>query len=164
MNNYQKHAMAEFRAAKWVDENGQYCDEMQQMICEHVLRLLDVFADEGHSGSSAPYATNLFSKLAKFEPVVPLTGEDWEWTEVSDGVYQNKRCSHVFKQKDRFDGQPYDIEGKIFWNWAKFEDDPEPFKTHYTGANSRVPITFPYVPKREYVFEPTDEFPNEVLA
>jgi len=162
MNNYQKHAMTEFRAAKWVDENGQFYDEMQQMICEHVLKLLDVFADEGHSGSSAPYAINLFQKLASFEPVVPLTGEDWEWNKVSDGVYQNKRCSHVFKQKDRFDGQAYDIEGKIFWNWYK-DENGEPFKSHYTGKNSQVPITFPYVPKREYVFEPTDEFPDEVL-
>jgi len=98
MNNYQIHAMTEFRAAKWVDENGRYCDEMQELICKHVMKLLDVFADEGHSGSSAPYAINLFQKLASFEPVVPLTGEDWEWVEVGDGMYQNKRCSHVFKR------------------------------------------------------------------
>ena len=163
MNNYQKHAMAEFKAAGWMNDAGEWSDGMQKEICRHVMKLLDVFADEGHSGSSAPYAINLFSKLAKFEPVVPLTGEDWEWTEVSDGVYQNKRCSHVFKQKDRFNGQPYDIDAKVFWNWYQGEDG-EPFKSYYTGGKSQQPITFPYVPKREYVFEPTDEFPHEVLA
>ena len=63
--------MNEFRAAGWLDEHGKYNDEMQEMICNHVLKLLDVFADEGHSGSSAPYAINLFSKLAKFDPIVP---------------------------------------------------------------------------------------------
>jgi hypothetical protein len=168
MSNYEKHAMVEFKAAGWIDENGKFIDEMQEAICNHVLKLLDVFADEGHSGSSAPYTINLFSKLAAFEPVVPITGENWEWNEIRDGrtdgvsVFQNKRCSHVFKQSDRFNGQAYDIDGKIFWEWYKGEDG-KPFKSYFTGSESCVPITFPYVPKREYVFVPNEQFPNEIL-
>jgi hypothetical protein len=80
--SYAKHAMTEFRAAGWVDENGNYCDEMQQAICEGVLKLLEVFSEEGHSGSSAPYTIDLFKQLASFKPVVPLTGEDWEWISI----------------------------------------------------------------------------------
>jgi len=163
MSNFHNHAMVEFQAAGWLDENGNYMDEMQEAICKHILKLLDVFADEGHSGSTAPYTINLFSKLAAFEPIVPVTGEDWEWTEVGHGVYQNKRCSHVFKQADRFDGQAYDIDGKIFWEWYKSQEDGEVFKSHFTSGESQVPVTFPYTPKREYVFRPTDEFPNEVI-
>ena len=163
MNNYQKHAMVEFRAAGWIDDSGKYIDEMQEAICKHLLKLLDAFAGEGHSGTSAPYTINLFSKLASFEPVVPITGEDWEWNEVSEGVYQNKRCGHIFKQADRFDGQPYDIDGKIFWEWHKSVEDGEMFKSHFTNFESCVPITFPYTPKREYIFRPTEEFPNEIL-
>lgn len=162
MNNYEKHAWTEFRAAGWVDENNKFNDEMQEMICTHVLKLLDVFEGEGHSGSSAPYAIDLFKKLASFEPVVPITGEDWEWNEVGEGVYQNKRCSHVFKQADRFDGQAYDIDGRIFWEWYRSEDG-EIFKSHFTGSDSCVPVVFPYMPKREYVFMPTEQFPNESL-
>lgn len=150
MNNYQKHAWEEFRAAKWVDENGKFNDEMQEMICSHVLKLLEVFADEGHSGSSAPYAINMFEKLAKFEPLVPITGEDWEWNEVSKGVFQNKRCSHVFKQADRFDGQPYDIDAVVFWEWYT-DENGERFKSYFTSSDSFKPITFPYTPTREYV-------------
>jgi hypothetical protein len=161
MSNYRIHAMSEFRAAGWIDEDGKYIDEMQEAICLHILKLLDVFGDEGHSGSSAPYAINLFSKLAAFEPVVPITGEDWEWVDHGECM-QNKRCGHVFKQTNRFNGQAYDIDGKIFWEWYK-DEDGKPFKSYYTGAESQVPITFPYVPKREYVFVPTEEFPNEVL-
>ena len=162
------HAEQEFRAAGWVDENGKFDDEMQEAICTHVLKLLEVFDGEGHSGSSAPYAINLFSKLAKFDPIVPLTGEDWEWNHINDdrtnnvSVYQNKRCSAVFKQSDRFDGLPYYLDGKVFWNWYRGEDG-EPFKSYYTGRGSMVPIEFPYTPKSEYVFVPTEEFPNEVL-
>ena len=153
MNNYDKHAWIEFRAAGWIDETNKFNDEMQELICKHVLKLLEVFDGEGHSGSSAPYAINLFEKLAKFEPVAPLTGEDWEWTNVSEygggnnGIlYQNKRCGHVFKDDDG----AYDMDGVIFWEWFTDKETGEKFKSYFTGRESRVPVTFPYTPKREY--------------
>ncbi len=74
MSNLEKHAKLEFKAAGWLDDDGNYIDEMQEAVCRHVLALLDVFSAEGHSGSSAPYTVDLFRKLAMFEPVVPLTG------------------------------------------------------------------------------------------
>ena len=153
MSNYNSHAMTEFRAAGWIDENGKYCDEMQQAICEHVLKLLEVFDGEGHSGSSAPYAINVFKTLASFEPLVPLTGEDWEWTDVSEysgrTLYQNKRCSSVFKHGD---DTAYDIDGKVFWEWAK-DENGDSFKSYYTGNGSQVPVTFPYVKPKEPIYE-----------
>lgn len=151
MSNLQKHALQEFMAAGWLDGEGKFKDEMQEMICKHVLKLIEVFSEEGHSGSSAPYAINLFQKLASFEPIAPLTGEDWEWCEVSDGVFQNKRCSRVFKQADRFNGQAYDIDGKIFWEWYTDKETGEKFKSYYTSSESFVPVTFPYTPTKEYV-------------
>ena len=159
MNNYEKHAMREFRAAGWTDEHGKFKDEMQEAICTHVLKLLEVFHGEGHSGSSAPYAINLFEKLAKFEPVAPLTGEDWEWHNVSSystpdngPVYQNKRCGHVFKD----DTGAYDIDGIIFYDWYTREETGEQYKSYYTCKESRVPVTFPYVPKSEYRERPSE--------
>ena len=149
MSNLEKHAKLEFKAAGWLDDDGNYIDEMQEVICRHVLALLDVFSAEGHSGSSASYTVGLFKKLAMFEPVVPLTGEDWEWHEASEGVFQNIRCSHVFKQKDRFDGQAYDIDGKIFWEWYTNENG-ESSKSYFTGRDSCIPITFPYTPVKTY--------------
>ena len=85
--------MTEFRAAGWTDENGKFNDEMQEMICNHVMKLLEVFADEGHSGFSAPYAINLFSKLAKFEPIGPLTGTYRDWEEENGGALATRRTS-----------------------------------------------------------------------
>lgn len=158
MSNLRSHAMTEFRAAGWVDEHGKYCDEMQEMICNHVIKLLDVFADEGHSGSTAPYAINMFKTLASFEPIVPLTGEDWEWAEVSEMMgrkcWQNKRASNVFKDAD---GRAYDINGKVFWEWSGTKEDP--YKSHYTCRESRVYVTFPYTPKTEYVYRYSDATP-----
>jgi hypothetical protein len=150
MSNYVKHAEMEFRAAGWTDENGKFKDEMQEMICNHVLKLLEVFADEGHSGSSAPYAINLFKTLASFEPVVPLTGENWEWNDISEyggrTTYQNKRCGHVFKDEDG----AYDIDGIVFYEWYEDKETGEKHKSYFTSRESRVPVTFPYTPKTEY--------------
>lgn len=148
--SYKEHALTEFRAAGWIDENGKYDDEMQEAICLHILKLLEVFSEEGHSGSSAPYAINLFSKLANHKPIVPLTGEDWEWIDVSFGPhmkYQNKRCTHVFKGDD---GRAWDGDGVIFYTYYTDEDGNQQ-KSYYTNKDSRVYIEFPYMPSKEYV-------------
>ena len=150
MSNLITHAQNEFRAAKWINDNGEYCDEMQGMICDHVLKLLEVFSDEGHSGSSAPYAINLFSRLANFEPVAPLTGEYWEWNDTGHN-YQNRRASHVFKD---YDGNCYDINGKVFWEWCMpYEEGEKPYKSYYTSRESRVPVTFPYIVPEKPIYE-----------
>lgn len=153
MSNLVDHAWKEFRAAGWCDEHNKFNDEMQEAICKHVMDLLIVFSQEGHSGFSAPYAINLFSALAKFEPIVPLTGEDWEWSDVSeyggrdDGpLYQNKRCSHVFKDSTG----AYDIDGIVWYDWYTDTETGERHKSHFTNRESRVPVTFPYTPKTEY--------------
>ena len=156
MSNLITHARNEFRAAKWINDNGEYCDEMQGMICDHVLKLLEVFSNEGHSGSSAPYAVNVFQKLAMYEPLVPLTGEDWEWTLLDYGVdpkWQNKRCGRVFKDAD---GVAYDIDGIVFYDWYE-DENHERHKSHYTCRESRVPVTFPYTPTTVYKERETPE-------
>ena len=153
MSNIQKHALTEFKAAGWLDDDGNYIDEMQEAICKHILELIKVFSDEGHSGSTAPYTVDLFKKLAMYEPITPLTGEDWEWTEIaremsgsnSGTLYQNKRCSRVFKD----DTGAYDIDGKVFYDWYTNENGDR-HKSYYTSRDSRVPVTFPYVPTTVY--------------
>ena len=153
MSNYESHAWREFRAAGWVDENNKFNDEMQEAICTNVLKMLEIFADEGHSGSSAPYAINLFEKIASFKPLSPLTGEDWEWHDVSDyggrddgPVFQNKRSGNVFKDNNG----AYDIQGIVWYDWYTDEETGEKRKSHFTNYKSRVAVTFPYTPKTEY--------------
>ena len=139
MSTYKNHALREFRAAGWMDENGVFEDEMQELMCKQVIELLELFDNHGHSGSSAPYAIRLFSELAAFEPIVPLTGEDFEWNEIGENKWQNNRCNHVFKGKD---GKAYDIDEEIFIDKNGGA---------YTSIDSRVYITFPYTPKRKYI-------------
>lgn len=121
-------------------------DEMQSAMNSHILTMVGHFAEEGHSGFSASYAIGILEKLLRFEPLTPLTGDDAEWTDMSEygpePVWQNKRCSRVFKAAD---GSAYDIDGKVF---------REPNGASFTSRDSRVPVTFPYIPKTEYVDVP----------
>ena len=139
-------------------------DGPDRWLAEGTLELLKVFSEQGHSGMSAPYAVALFEKLALWKPIAPLTGEDDEWNHVGESTWQNRRNSVVFKGED---GQAYWIEGRVFWEWATHPeiDDGKPFKSYYTSRESRVNITFPWTQpdQSEYVFVPTEEFPNEEL-
>lgn len=126
-------------------------DEMDKAMREHILKMVDTFADEGHSGFSASYAIRILEKLLKFEPVTPLTGEDDEWMEIADGTYQNKRCGRVFKKVRETDTIVYDIDGRVFWDEYIDEEDFTPYKSYYTCAESRTPVTFPYTPTTVYL-------------
>jgi hypothetical protein len=128
--------------------------DMNGIMRKHLLHMIKEFADEGHSGFSGNYALQCLKKLLNFKPLSALTGEDDEWTEVSNisgyPHFQNKRCSSVFK--DGKTGEAYDIDGKVFWEWYK-DDDGNVYKSHYTNFESRVPVKFPYIVPDEPIYE-----------
>lgn len=135
-NNLIRHARDELKRAGLFDTDSDYGGDLGRAT----LALTKMFSLEGHSGYSASMSISLAEKVLRFKPLTPLTGEDDEWTEYMNGHFQNKRCSHVFK--DSKDGIAYDSNGRVF---------REPDGGCYTNGNSRVPVTFPYVPKTEYV-------------
>lgn len=133
-----EHAKREFELAGYT--NGE---EINAMMVANVLELIKVFANQGHSGSSAPFCINLFVKLASFNILTPLTGEDSEWNDVSETYgnaagthFQNNRYSRVFKDN----GRVYDIEAVVFEN---------PDGSRYTSRDSCLDIKFPYLPKTQ---------------
>lgn len=144
MSNLVDYAKEELKRIGMIDSGEPYNDIMTKAI----LDLIELFDSQGHSGFSAPYAISAFSRLAMFKPLSPLTGEDDEWTELSDGKFQNKRYSAVFK--DSKDGTAYNIEGKVF------TDDGEVW---YICKDSDVNVTFPYVvpDKPEYAYRNKEE-------
>ena len=128
MSNLVDYAKDELKRIGMIDSGEPYND----CITKAILDLIELFASQGHTGFTAPYVINAFSRLAMFKPLSPLTGEDDEWNDTGDGHLQNKRYSAVFKDKN---GTAYNIEGKIF------TDDGEVW---YTCRDSRVNVTFPY--------------------
>jgi hypothetical protein len=138
MMSYIDHAVQEFKLAGFYDE-----DSLQDDVVKDVLELLTVLTSQGHSGFSAPHILACFNRLAKFEPLTPLTGEDDEWEYVGEGedsLYQNKRDSSVFKDGD---GDAYWIDANVFRNQ---------YGMCYTNSKSVEFITFPWVkPESNYI-------------
>lgn len=109
---------------------------MDRAMRDHVMKLIEVFREEGHSGFSAATASRMFDRLSRFKPIRPLTGADDEWNEVTGAtdlppMLQNRRCPSVFKDQDG----AYDLDATVF-------EDPDGVR--YTNGQSRRPVQFPY--------------------
>jgi len=98
-----EHAKHELVTAGLFDKDSDYGG----MLGDAVMELVKVFAGQGHSGMSAAATLSLFTAVASFKPLKPLTFEDDEWNEVHGNTFQNCRNSAVFK--DGRSGRPYFI-------------------------------------------------------
>lgn len=121
---------------------------MQERVTKNVMEIVMIFAKQDHSGFSANYTINLLSRLLRWIPLTPLTGEEDEWGEPygPDNTQQNKRCTKVFRRN--FDNSTaYNIHGREFSN--------DGGKTWWTSRDSSIPIKFPYMvpvePEKVYV-------------
>lgn len=138
-SNAYEHTITELDLA--LDYNEVY----DRDIGVAILQLMQAFSDQGHSGYSASVAIQLFSRLADFQPLSPLTGEDSEWIDVGPEcgrpMWQNKRAGNVFKTED----EAYQSDYYVFKDLEGFT---------YTNKDSRLAITeWPFTPGRQ-VIEP----------
>ena len=147
-------------AVREMDNAWPESDPMQDSIKQNILDIVDIFCEQGHSGMSATYTLNILDRLLMWKPIAPLTGAEDEWGEPygygigTEVCQQNKRCSSVFRHN--FDNATaYDIDGKVF------SDDGG--KTFYSNIDSRIPVTFPYIPRTnpEKIIKAVLEYPDE---
>jgi len=146
-NEYINFAWNEFEEAGWCDENHHFEDTIQQHICYHLMDLLDVFNEGEHSGASANYTLKLFAKLANFEQIAPLSGNEREWFETADGIFQNKRNGAVFEET-----KSYYINAIIFIdeNGKQFNGCVQTHSGVLTSSKQYIK-SFPFVPKTFYI-------------
>jgi len=135
---------------------------------KEILALVKAFGHSGQSGGSAPYTakaiTRALDKLLMFDPIMPITGEDWEWNELEPGmmgrpnVKQNKRLSSVFME----DGQAHYLNAVVF----RGNEDWDTFVGEVEGVSSCLNIKgFPFEPKTFYidvVRTPNTDHPDRV--
>ena len=124
-SNLRDHAIRELKLlTSTVDEINDpedTLDAYEHAVHESVMDLLEVFIAQRHSGLSSAWTLDLFTKLARFESLTPVTDNPAEWHEhtnpdiADDGVWQNKRNSRMFST----DGGKtyYDVQGGYAW-WA----------------------------------------------
>lgn len=141
MGKLKDYARNELELAGHFDEDAFYGG----MVGEAVMELMEVFEKQGHSGMSAPLVSKVFKRVANQRPLTPLKCTEDEWNEaMSDGVFQNIRCSAVFKEGKS--GTPYYIEA-IVWR----QPNGGCFTGTVEGVKSGQHIEPPFMPKTFYI-------------
>lgn len=139
------HAKRELELAGMFDKDSDYGG----MLAKSVMELVELFSSQGHSGASAGMTVSLFNKVALYKNLSPLTGNDDEWNEVGNNVFQNKRASGVFKEGK--EGQAYYIDAILWrlpggssWSGGAYLDDKDIRSRQFIKG-------FPFTPKTFYV-------------
>lgn len=117
---------------------------------ESALKAFKSLCEDGHSGMSIMFTKSILNRLIDGKPLQPLTGEDHEWTDVSDyggteKMYRNNRMSSVFKYVNPDGSVRYSCVDRYvcidIHNGSSYTGG---------GASSVIdklyPITFPYWP------------------
>lgn len=98
MSSLVDYAKSELERAGLFDKDSDY----EGMLGDAVLDLVKVFAKQGHSGFSAGQTLRIFNKVARYQPLTPLTFAADEWNDVSEfsgrPMWQNKRDSTIFSK------------------------------------------------------------------
>jgi len=95
------HAQYELEKAGLFGSDSDY----DGMLGDAVMDLIQLFADQGHSGHSAYLTRELFNKLANWDVLSPLTDDPSEWNLVAEDqsplgetVWQSRRKPSVFSK------------------------------------------------------------------
>ena len=136
-------------------------DAIVTPFANEILALCEAFGKSGQSGGSAPMTASAISQAIKHlmlqEPICPVTGIDEEWVNVrevseeDEMMYQNKRCSALFKSKS---GKCWYIDA-IVW---KGEEEYDTFTgrayiddTNFELIGSSQYVRLPFKPKTFYI-------------
>lgn len=155
MSNLVNHAQSELHFAGLLKKDTDFYGGA---IGKAVIELMEVFSKQGHSGSSAPLVADIFKRLANYENLTPISGEDSEFVDImGEGLMQNVRNSAVFKNNGRYyyiDGMVKRLSDGTCWSGGfytdreAFEARDESKKLYTTRAYIK---SFPFTPKTFYI-------------
>lgn len=94
MSNLVLHAKRELAILGYTGEEP--AGDPNRWMHDHIMKMVETFADECHSGSSASYAIHVLDKVLQFQNVTPLTDDPQDWCEVGPEVWQCRRRSDAF--------------------------------------------------------------------
>ncbi|MFA4944895.1 MAG: hypothetical protein WC789_09375 [Lentisphaeria bacterium] len=92
MSGFTEHCERELRLAGLFDAGADYGG----MIGTAVMRLAWTHDAEGHSGMSSSIVRAVFHRLLAYEALTPITSRRQDWMLVSRGMWQSRRCPHLF--------------------------------------------------------------------
>jgi hypothetical protein len=98
--------------------------ETDEEYIEGLVKVIEAFAEFGHSGGSASIAIPTINTLLQFKPLSPLTNDPSEWIHQADGVWQSARDSEAFSNDA---GKTYYLLSE--WKESNESKTPKPMHT-----------------------------------
>lgn len=174
MTNTQRYAQRELDILVKSSPDPNNRPIIEPFIPE-ILALCEKFGKSGQSGGSAPFTASALSqgikKLLLQEPIMPMTGIDDEWVDVSrygdgsnasdDIVFQNSRCGGLFKNNN---GKCWYLDAIIWKGDTEGEsgNDWDTFSGTVEGIKSRQYVkSFPFTPKTFYIDVTREQLPED---
>jgi len=144
-------------------EDTEFDDRYNDAVKRDVLELIATFSNQGHSGYSAGYILNIFSKLASWKPITSILNVTEQWndvTECMDGktMFQHKKLSSLFK--DGENGEPYYLDAITkrlpngsCWCGPLFMTKKDALEGNVESCITSAAYvkTWPFVPKTFYI-------------
>lgn len=105
--HYEESELPVERQSNLVDHAKRELDLVgeQKSVVEAYLKIVRIFADMGHSGSSAMFAIPVIEHLLAMKPLSALTNDPEDWIHVGEdiwgekgGIYQNRRNGEAFSK------------------------------------------------------------------
>lgn len=130
---------------------------------KEILDLCEAFGKQGYSGGVATYVANNLSKIIEKlilqEPISDITGDEFEWVEVDENMYQNSRCAALFKSSDN---KAYYLDAVVFKDGVSaFTGSAYLDESAEKLIYSRQYVSFPFFPKTFYMDVYTVEITKE---
>ena len=91
-------------------------------LVEGILKIVQDFAEMGHSGSSAAHTIGVLNQLLQFKNLSPLTDDPREWTHISGDIWQSTRNAEAFSND----------EGKTYYLLSEGGNDQNREPLHIT--------------------------------
>jgi len=143
-SNFIMHAEREFKRAGYEPLDSEQENGPNKWIQENVMELLQVFASQGHSGSSAPFCVNMFQKLASYKLLGPVnSAEEFDFRDEEGRSRQSKTISAVF-QDER--GEYYIDAVVLNTKTGGWHGNAE-----HLGIPRHIYIKYPFTPKTFYI-------------
>lgn len=109
-------------------------DGFQQLIYSNIMEIYNMIKDKDKEFQ------DIIMKLLDMKPLTPIMDGEDQWDNVGDGMYQNKRCSAVFK---KVFSNGLEIP---FYLYDKVYSSDGGITTHTSVRYGRYEITFPFTP------------------
>lgn len=112
---FTAHAERELRRAGLFDKDSDYGG----MVGKAVMKLIRMMSGQGHSGFSAGLVTDLFSRLARYENLTPLTDDPGEWNHIAEPIAGQPDLWQSSRRPDAFSNDA----GKTYYLLGDHEEN-----------------------------------------